>query len=110
MANSIVGTVEVKVRPDILISQAEEVRRLGNDMRIKFQNMDDTLRKTSGYWIGEAGEVHRKLYNDQKEDVDKMLRRLLEHPDDLLVISQNYSTAERSNVATSQSLPSDIIS
>lgn len=109
MANSITGTVEVKVRPDVLITQAEEVRRLANDMKTKFAEMDATLRKTSGYWIGEAGDIHRKLYNDQKDDIDKMLRRLLEHPDDLLMISQNYSLAERSNVATSNSLPSDVI-
>lgn len=109
MANSITGTVEVKVRPDVLITQAEEVKRLANDMKKKFSEMDSTLRKTNSYWIGEAGEIHRKLYNDQKDDIDKMLRRLLEHPDDLLLISQNYSESERTNVATSVSLPSDVI-
>ncbi len=109
MVNNITGTVEVKVRPDVLITQAEEVRRLANDMKAKFAEMDETLRKTNGYWIGEAGNIHRKLYNDQKDDIDKLLRRLSEHPNDLLVISQNYSLAERSNVDTSNSLPSDVI-
>lgn len=105
-----IGNVEVRVKPEVLISQAEEVRRLANDMKTHFQTMENTMSRTVHYWIGEAGDLHRKVYDEQKEDVDLMLRRLLEHPDELLAISQNYTQAERVNVATSAMLDADIIS
>lgn len=106
---SITGSVEVLVTPEVLISQAEEVRRLGNDMRLHFQKMDEIMNKTRNYWIGDAGDIHRQRYEEHKDDVDLMLRRLLEHPDDLLQISGNYSTAENKNIAEAQSLPSNFI-
>ena len=59
--------------------------------------------------VREEKNVPILMVSAKKDDIDKMLRRLLEHPDDLLMISQNYSSAERSNVATSNSLPSDVI-
>lgn len=107
---SITGSVEVLVTPEVLIEQAEEVRRLGNDMKIHFQEMESIMNKTRNYWIGEAGDIHRQRYEEHKDDIDQMLRRLLEHPDDLLMISGNYSAAEKSNVEAALALPEDIIS
>ena len=104
-----IGSVSVKVSPEVLITQAEEVRRLGNDMRNRFQVLENTMARTRGYWIGEAGELHRKLYEEQKDNVDQMLRRLLEHPDDLLAISENYKAAEKTNVASATVLDADVI-
>ena len=107
---ALIGNVAVKVSPEILVSQAEEVRRLANDMKRRFEVLEDTMAGTKGYWIGEAGELHRKLYNEQKDDISKMLRRLLEHPDDLLMISGNYKAAESKNVQSALVLDADVIS
>lgn len=105
-----IGSVTVKVSPEVLVTQAEEVRRLGKDMKNRFENLQNTIERTRGYWIGDAGELHRKLYDEQKDDVDKMLRRLLEHPDDLLAIAGNYREAEKINVASTSVLDADVIS
>lgn len=104
------GSVEVKVSPEVLITQAEEVRRLALDMKRRFELLENTMDKTKGYWLGEAGELHRKLYEEQKDDVALMLRRLLEHPDDLLMISENYKAAESRNIQSASLLDEDIIS
>lgn len=104
-----IGSVTVKVSPEVLVAQAEEVRRLGKDMQNRFQNLQNTIERTRGYWIGEAGELHRKLYDEQKDNVNQMLRRLLEHPDDLLAISENYKAAERTNVESATVLDADVI-
>lgn len=104
-----IGTVMVKVSPEVLVTQAEEVRRLGKDMQQRFQTLQNTIERTRGYWIGEAGELHRKLYDEQKDDINQMLRRLLEHPDDLLQISENYKMAESKNVNSATLLDADII-
>lgn len=104
-----IGSVTVKVSPEVLVTQAEEVRRLGKDMKNRFQNLQNTIERTRGYWIGEAGELHRKLYDEQKDNINQMLRRLLEHPDDLLAISENYKAAERTNVESATVLSADVI-
>lgn len=109
MANIGIGEVEVRVTPDALRTQAEEVRRLGNDMKQRFSALAETMARTRYYWLGDAGEHHRRLYEKQKQNVDRMLRRLLEHPDDLLAIAQNYEEGERANVAAVQMLDVDII-
>ena len=103
------ANIEVKVSPEVLVTQAEEVRRLAIDMRSRFEVLEDIMERTKGYWIGDAGELHRKLYKEQKDDVAQMLRRLLEHPDDLLMISENYRAAESKNVHTASVLDADII-
>lgn len=104
------GNIEVKVSSEVLVTQAEEVRRLAMDMKNRFEVLEDIMDRTKGYWIGEAGELHRKLYNEQKDDVAQMLRRLLEHPDDLLMISENYRAAESKNIQSASVLDADIIS
>ena len=105
-----IGSVAVKVSQEVLVTQAEEVRRLGNDMKKRFELLEETMDRTKNYWIGEAGELHRKLYNEQKDDVAQMLRRLLEHPDDLLAISENYRVAESRNVQSASALDANLIS
>lgn len=104
-----IGNISVKVSPEALVTQAVEVRRLATDMKRRFEILEDTMDKTKGYWLGEAGELHRKLYNEQKEKVTTMLKRLLEHPDDLLAISENYKMAENINVQSASLLDADLI-
>ena len=104
-----IGSVVVKVSPEVLVTQAEEVRRLGKDMKNRFQTLQNTIERTREYWIGDAGELHRKLCDEQKDAIDRMLRRLLEHPDDLLAISENYRATERTNVESAAVLDTDII-
>lgn len=104
-----IGTASVKVSTEQLAAQAAEVRRYGNDMKKNFKLLSDTLDKTKNYWLGEAGEAHRKMYEEQKDAIDEMLRRLLEHPGDLEAIAGNYQQAESINVTTAQGLPDSII-
>ena len=104
-----IEVVSVKVSPEVLVKQAEEVRQLGRDMKKCFQTLQNTIERTKGYWIGDAGELHRKLYDDHKDAVEQMLRRLLEHPDDLLAISENYKSAEKNNRESTTVLDVDVI-
>ena len=53
--------------------------------------------------------MHRKLYQEQKENVDEMMRRLKEHPQDLLTIAQNYVQTETSVEEIANQLSGDVI-
>ena len=105
----IIGTVAVKVSTEVMVAQAEEVRTLGNSMKQKLSNILDIASRTKFYWTGEAGELHRKLFESQRSDIDIMIRRLLEHSNDLLAIAQNYEAGEATNVETALQLQADII-
>lgn len=103
------GTVELLVKTEVMVAQANEVRTLASNMKDKFHAMEELMNKTKSYWIGEAGDIHRKRYEEQKEDIEMMLRRIYEHPDDLLQMAGIYNDAERINIEASNKLPDSII-
>lgn len=97
------------VDTNVMVEQAEKVRKLGMAISKSFQEMKDVMEKTKYYWIGEAGDLNRKLYQNHIDEIDNMLKRILEHPDDLEVMAGNYDIAEKTNTSTSQGLDSDVI-
>lgn len=106
---AILGDVEVKVSTDVMVAQADEVSRLVADMKNQFNAISQFVTATKGYWIGEAGELHRSLYEKEKDDIALMLNRLSEHPGDLKAMAANYVSAENTNIETAQMLDVDII-
>lgn len=103
------GDVFIKVRPEVLVEKSQEVSASIRKMASCFEDLERIINRTSYYWIGEAGDMHRRLYQEQKENVDEMMRRLKEHPADLLTISQNYVQAEQAVEAIADQLPGDVI-
>ena len=102
-------TGRLVVTPEQLESQAAEVRRLGTLVKNDYQAMKDLMEKTRSYWIGDAGDLHRKLYDNQKDDIDVMIRRILEHPTDLEMMAGIYKEMEINATSISSGLPGDII-
>lgn len=103
-------TGEVKVSTDEMARQADEVERLVNTISGRFDEIKRYMDATKGHWIGEGGDIHRKLYQSQMDDLSQILRRLREHPVDLREMAGIYVDAEKKNVITAQKLPTDAIS
>lgn len=103
-------TGEVKVSTEEMVRQADEVERLVNIMSGRFNEIKRYMDATKGHWIGAGGDIHRKLYQSQMEDLTRMLKRLREHPIDLREMAGIYVDAEKKNVTTAQKLPTDAIS
>ena len=59
---AIVGAVELLVTPDVLNQKAVEVEKNINNMRQRFDAMKTLVEKSKGYWLGEAGDMHRQNY------------------------------------------------
>lgn len=104
-----IGEAHIKVTPKVLNDKAEAVSRSINAMERCFDELAGIISRTSYYWIGEAGDQHRKIYSDQKDSIAEMMKRLKEHPADLQVISQNYTSAEQAVREVASNLPGDII-
>ena len=97
------------VDTSVMVSQAAEVRSLCNAVKADFQSMRELMNKTKNYWTGEAADLHRKLYDNQREDIDLIIRRIMEHPTDLEQMAGVYDEGERNNINASQNLPGDIL-
>lgn len=107
---TIPGTVQIKVNPAVLSDKAQTVSRQIKNMENCFEQLDMIVNRTACYWMGEAGDRHRMLYKEQRPQIEEMMRRLKEHPADLLAIAQNYETAESAVQSMAAELPGDVIS
>ena len=107
---AITGDVHIKVDTKVLIGKSQEVSKSIKNMENCFEELERIVSRTSYYWIGDAGDAHRKVYTEQKPKVEEMMKRLKEHPADLLTIAQTYETAEASVQAIAAELPTDVIS
>lgn len=103
------GDVFIKVKPEVLVEKSQEVSASIRKMANCFNDLERIINRTSYYWIGEAGDMHRRLYQEQRDNVDEMMRRLKEHPEDLLTISQNYVQTEQAVEAIANELSGDVI-
>lgn len=104
-----IGEVHVKVSTEILNQKADSVNKSILVMENCFQELANIMDRTGYYWIGEAGEQHRRMYAEQRQNVDEMIRRLKEHPRDLQAISQNYVVTEKAVQEIATALPGDVI-
>ncbi len=103
------GAVTIKVSSDALQKKAAEVSSRITSVSNRFTELEQIIRSTKHYWIGEAGDVHRSLYEERKSDVQLMIRRLREYPTELLQISGNYVAAEKTVEDSFSGLGGDVI-
>lgn len=101
--------IHIKVSTEVLCDKAQLVSKHIRNMQNTFEQMEQIVNRTNYYWIGEAGDLHRQSYNRQKETIEIMLKRLKEHPVDLLTISENYEMAEQMAENITAELPGDVI-
>ena len=91
---AIQGGIELLVTPERLNQKAGEVEKHVANMRQRFVAMNVLVQKSKGYWIGDAGNMHRQNYSEQQDNIEQVLRRLGEHPGDLRAIAQTYTATE----------------
>ncbi len=106
---AIIGDVHIKVSTEALHDKAQTVSKSISDMANCFEQLETIVNRTSYYWIGEAGDLHRKMYREQKENVEEMIKRLKEHPGDLMTIAQNYQAADAAVTQIANALSGDVI-
>ncbi len=106
---AIAGEVFIKVDTAGLVSTADAVSKSIRNMRECFEQLETIISRTSHYWIGEAGDLHRKIYQGQKPQIEEMMKRLEEHPADLLTIAGVYVPTEKNAESIAESLPGDVV-
>lgn len=101
--------ITLKVKTDVLEAKAAEV---DSDIRLlenHFSSIQDIVSRSRGYWVGTAGDKARKIFENQKNDTAKVIRRFKEHPTDLLTMAGIYNKAEQSIASQNKELSADAI-
>lgn len=92
-----------------MVSKANTVSSVISDMERTFSELQRVVNKTSSYWIGDAGDHHRKMFQDEQDDIVFILTRLKEHPEDLKLMANNFQTTERKLTEVNRQLRTDYI-
>ena len=99
----------LKVKPEVLKNKAGEVENDIRDLEKYFRSIQEIIARSSGYWVGTAGDKARKEFDSQKEDTTTVIERFRDHPKNLLVMTGIYYLSEQSLVCENQKLSTDVI-
>lgn len=101
--------IVLRVTPDVLRQKSGEFTDIIKQIKAHFDRVESISAKTKGYWQGDAGTRDRESYASYKSDIQYIVRRLEEHPTDLLTMAGIYSEAEKTVVATNAQLKTNEI-
>lgn len=93
-----------RVKPEELERKSQEFTTLINSINRHFARIEEVSGKTRGYWRGDAGDKDREGYASYQDDINFIVRRLREHPDDLLKMAGIYKQAEQTAKSKSAKL------
>ncbi len=99
----------MKVDPEKLKEQADAVSECVNQIKKDFDGIRQLVKRSGIYWQGEAGRRHYQIFEENEEDISQILKRLGEHPTDLLKIAGIYIKIEQLNETVAGSLPEDVL-
>lgn len=100
----------IKVSTDQLLSKADLVNARIDDVNRCLEQMKNKVQSSRNYWIGEAGDLYRKVYEEKEPMLEEILKRFEEHSKDLVNMAKNYENAEQVIEETMvQQLPDNVI-
>lgn len=86
--------IKMNVLPNELDMKAQEAATAIFEMEQLLANVQDAVNRTEYYWNGEAAELNRKVFLEQKEDMEEILTRLKEYPATLRKVANIYRETE----------------
>lgn len=86
--------IKMNVLPNELDMKAQEAATAIFEIEQLLANVQDTVNRTEYYWNGEAAELNRKVFLEQKEDMEEILTRLKEYPATLRKVANIYRETE----------------
>lgn len=103
------ANIELRVTPEKLERKADVFSGIVKEIKAHFDTAEDISARTKNYWQGEAGTRDRESYASYKDDIAFIIRRLEEHPTDLLAMAGIYRDTEREITAKNAQLKTDQI-
>ena len=104
-----IGNIIIKVKPEVLFASADLAASRIASIKKHFDVIEQAVNKSANYWLGPAGEQHRKSYQRYRREVEEALLMFQENVADLKKIAQNYLDTGKEAEALSQDLPQDVL-
>lgn len=101
--------IQLKVNTEKLREVSESVSGNITTINDNFNGIYFIVDSSVSYWDGAAADKARKLFNDKKESVNDIIKRLREHPRDLMTMAGVYDLAESESANISNTLTTDVI-
>lgn len=81
----------VKVETNVLKEKAEDAYTKIKNLESILNEMQQEVKSSNGYWIGEAGEAFRTSFLTKKQELDDVLASFQDYPKQLLNYAGLYS-------------------
>jgi WXG100 family type VII secretion target len=101
--------VRIKVSTEALTNTAGTLQGSVRRMNVQYDALYRKIQGLSAYWKGAASQKTMEQCSKDYKMVAQMLKRLQEYPDDLFKMAGIYASAEKGNVSSGESLPSNLI-
>jgi WXG100 family type VII secretion target len=100
--------ININVDTSSLVNTAQGIQtEIGNIK--KYWNIINETLNNKNYWQGSASNLHQKSFNKMKDDLDKIIKRLSNHPENLYQIAGIYEKDEEEAVSIITELPNELI-
>lgn len=100
----------IKVSPETMLKQAESIKGNVKNIEKLFTSIEERVFGSRTYWEGSASNTHITRYNKIQENCRDIIRRLSEHPEDLLKMAGLYQETETQAKESAESLAGNILS
>ena len=99
----------VAVDPQELMAASSELTACAAKLNGILNSMLELVRSVTSFWTGEAVAAFLTKFLGLQDDMQKIVRMVQEHADDLSRIAASYLKAEQENVSDFSGLSADVI-
>lgn len=99
----------VAVDPQELMAASSELAACAAKLNGMLNSMLELVRSVTSFWTGEAVAAFLTKFLGLQDDMQKIVRMVQEHADDLSQIAASYLKAEQENVSDFSGLSADVI-
>ena len=100
----------LKVSTAKLTSTASSFQSTGNTVKNLTSQMTTTVKALTGQvWSGDAATKYVSQFNGLQDDINRIIKMINEHVNDLQTMAKAYESAEQKNATAAGTLSSDVI-
>lgn len=99
----------LRVTPEQLEAAASEFSAKGSTVGNLTSEMTLLAESLNSVWEGEAATAYTNKFRQLDDDIQKMIRMIQEHADDLNEMARVYRDAENANTEEAEALAGDVI-
>lgn len=99
----------IKVSPQVLTNTASEFSSQGTAVGNLTSEMMNLITGMASTWEGDAATAYITKFKGLEDDVQKMIRMIQEHSNDLEEMARIYMDADRQNAEETNNLSADVI-